>query len=195
MTSTSALSKSLLLVAALFLAFSALVAADDGGLHCNDGSDVGSNGCCSDTGGCPSCCLYSSVYSSGCMCTGCTGADVVIDTGCTYSFGSGLSAGCKSAIVDTHGVAADQVYGLSYGNGECQLCFASPMADVDVVCMNDQNRCMELANAVKKYDGLPQLGVENGKFTCNSAGKVYAAGTSYALRGLVLAAAFAAVLF
>lgn len=100
-------------------ALAALAAPALGAAVCDDGSPVGSDGCCSD-GECPSCCLMSS-HAGGCGCYGCAGDALDVGGACSSS------DECKTYLANKN-----DTFRMSTGlmGGGC------------FICAGEQNTCM-----------------------------------------------------
>ena len=109
-------------LAALVIVF--VFAAGASATTCDDGSSVGSNGCCAATNECPPC-IYTEVDYDGttCTCTGCAGDTATIDSTCSAST-------CATTGATTGG---------SISMNGCEVC-----SNTDGTCMNSVSACSPL---------------------------------------------------
>jgi len=121
---------------------------------CTGGAAPGANGCCADTGECPSCCSYKSKSSSGstttCDCRVCTGAPAYIDTQCKDN------QGCRDFLK-----TKDDMMSMRASMMGCSVCTGKK-----VLCQTGD--CSALA-AMAGAMASPTVDKATNKVTCGAA--------------------------
>lgn len=146
---------------------------------CGDGTDVGSDGCCADTGLCPPCTAIPGYMQTAngditCTCPGQTGDTAHIDATCA------TMAGCRALISDATYMS------MPSDATSCSLCAGSEVCWPTVAAMK---ACQDF------FWSAPAMGrnATDGKVTCTPRDTIDAAAARTPLAALAIALLFALI--